>query len=127
MVKHTGRVTDVKITHGEYEDIISEIWMTFDINGYEIEAFIGELPSKVPEIGETCIVDLDIMTFDLQKVNVPKKQKLIYQLTTKDYIPDYILVGEVLDIDRKNKRLIFDCGVKLECDIKGINIKYLRN
>ncbi|XRO76146.1 hypothetical protein ACO3VM_04890 [Methanocaldococcus sp. 10A] len=33
--------------------------------------------------------------------------------------PIYIFTGEVLKIDIDRKRLVFDCGIKLECDTEG--------
>ena len=105
---------------GETDEPI-EIWSTFDINGYSIEAFL-ELPPIAPEIGKTYTVDFKIMTYDLEKVNVPKK--LIHQITTfpseneKPPYPSnpvvYLFVGEILEIDYEKRRIVFDCGIKLE-------------
>ena len=97
-----------------------ESWVTFDVNGYNIEAFVVPPVNGIKE-GETYTVDFKIMTYDLEKVNVPKK--LIHQITTfpseneKPPYPSnpvYLFVGEILEIDHEKRRIIFDCGLKLE-------------
>ncbi|EHP88123.1 OB-fold nucleic acid binding domain-containing protein [Methanotorris formicicus] len=122
MVKYENvMVVKTEVIYGpkDFEEEISgnytlpiEANVTFDINGYHIEAFVTPPIDGIKE-NERYIVNLKIMTYDLEIVDVPKKQKLIYQITTN---PDYVFVGEVLEIDRKKKKIIFDCGVKLEAD-----------
>jgi hypothetical protein len=87
-----------------------ESWVTFDVNRYNIEAFVVPPVNGIKE-GETYTVDFKIMTYDLEEIDVPKK--LIHQITTD---PEYLFVGEILEIDPEKRKIIFDCGVELEAD-----------
>ena len=87
-----------------------EAWVTFEINNKEIETFHVGSPIAT-DFGKTYTIDFKIMTYDLEEVDIPKK--LIHQITTD---PEYLFVGEISEIDHEKRRIIFDCGLKLEAD-----------
>ena len=107
LVIYKARVVKVNPVYGEIGNPI-EAWVTFEINDKEIETFHVGSPIA-PDIGKTYTTDFKIMTYDLEEVDIPKK--LMHQITTD---PEYLFVGEILEIDHEKRRIIFDCGLKLE-------------
>jgi hypothetical protein len=109
LIIYKAKVVKVDPVYGELGNPI-EAWVTFEINNKEIETFHVGSPIA-PDIGKTYTTDFKIMTYDLEEVDIPKK--LIHQITTD---PEYLFVGEISEIDHEKRRIIFDCGLKLEAD-----------
>lgn len=120
MVKYKAMVARVEPIYGETGHPI-EAWVVFEINGMAIETFHTGTPIA-PEEGKEYGVDIDIMTYDLYKVNI--EEKMLKQISTFPKDPLYFLMGEVVDLkererEHKGKKvksiwLRIDCGIEIE-------------
>ncbi len=117
-------------TIGELPPYIFEIWVTLDLDGKSIEAFLSNeevVSDKDPQqlIGLSYDFHLIMLAYDLERVNI--KKKLFRQIETFPKDPIYILVAPVKKITGKdNGRIIVDVGFDLEVDITGKKHDWVR-
>ncbi len=120
MVIYKAKVVKVEPVYGEAGNPI-EAWVTFGVNEFKIETFHVGSPIA-PPIGKEYAVNFKLMTYDLYQINI--EEKMLKQISTFPMDPIYIATGKVEEYDRENKKILFDCGILLECDTKGKALEF---
>ena len=123
MVKYRGKVVRVEPVHGE-GGLIIEAWVTFKVEGCEIETYHVGIPIA-PKIGKEYIIDFRLMAYDLHQINI--EDKMLKQISTFPMDPLYVVTGQVLEHDPDKGRTVVDCGILLECDTSGKLLRFWRN
>ena len=122
-MRYNGVVKKVEPVYGETGSPI-EAWVTFRINGMDIETFHTGIPIA-PQLRKNYPVSITMLAYDLERVNI--KKKLFRQIETFPKDPIYVFVVPIKKVMGKDKGwIIVDVGFDLEVDITGKKHDWVR-